>query len=143
METPAVRWRLNGRNFLNKWSLEAVNSHWLILLICYLIGYCHLFIQNDSKLFQNHAGQINYAMTEKWFWVEKICNVDISLKCEQERALKQLYDRKDIPAILPPGFSKDRIYQVWARPTRWRDIACHCSVEELIEPLKTLEPSIS
>ena len=31
------------------------------------------------------------------------------LKREQEPALKQLYDEKDV-AVLPPGFGKDRIY---------------------------------
>ena len=58
------------------------------------------------------------------------------LKHEQEHALKQLYDGKDV-AVLPPGFGKDCIYQAQAKPTRWRNISCHCSVEELIEPLKT------
>ena len=59
-------------------------------------------------------------------------NVDISLKREQVRALKQLYDGKDVPAVLHPGFIKDRIYQVRARPTRWHNIACRCYVEEPI-----------
>ena len=61
----------------------------------------------------------------------KIHNVDISLKREQERAPKQLYDGKDVPVVLLPGFGKDRIYQARARPTRWHNIACHCSVEDL------------
>ena len=71
------------------------------------------------------------------------------MKRELLRAPKQLYDGKDVPAVLLPGFGKDRIYQARASPTRWRNIACHCSVEELIEPLKTRDlraacrPSIS
>ena len=64
-------------------------------------------------------------------------NVDISLKREQEHAPKQLNEGKDVPVVLLPGFGKDCIYQAQARPTRWHNIVCHCSIEELNEPLKT------
>ena len=40
------------------------------------------------------------------FLVEKICNIDISLKSVQECALKQLLNRKDVPVVLPVGFGK-------------------------------------
>ena len=45
-------------------------------------------------------------------------------RCKQERALKQLYCGKDVPAVLSPGFGKDRINQAPARPTRWHN--CNC-----------------
>ena len=66
------------------------------------------------------------------FDVEKIGNVDNSLKNEQEHAqspLKQLYDGKYVAAVLPTGFGKGHIYQATVRPAREPNTACHCSVE--------------
>ena len=45
----------------------------------------------------------------------KIRGLDLSLKSEQEQAVKHLCAGKDALAVLPTGFGKSRIFQAYAR----------------------------
>ena len=40
------------------------------------------------------------------FLIEKLSFLDLNLKTEQEQAVKELYSRQDVLAVLPTGFGK-------------------------------------
>ena len=59
------------------------------------------------------------------FLIEKLSFLDLNLKTEQEQAVKELYSRQDVLAVLPTGFGKSRISTSVSetetrRTARWR-----------------------